>query len=304
MTPERKEEFNQAFACLASELEIEQYRLWSRRELFELSLGRVYWKLWSRQDAIDPEWIEDPRGQYQRIDGWPEQHADRSDPMIRLGKWTRRAVLWAAWHYDAAQHVIDWLHVAVEEAHPWLSNLDALGRPKKLMKCGSLEQLVTEADKAMRRRRVSLDERARSLGMDDESFEMDLGAGHTLVRLLSPAALDVESARMKHCIGHGAYDERLTSPDYEYYSIRDADGRPQATLELRRARILDGLAWTIRQFRAASNARPDEYLADLIEPVCGERGWWGLGFVEQSTPGYGPEAAVILRDLPPPPRRP
>ncbi len=62
-----------------------------------------------------------------------------------------------------------------------------------------------------------------------------------LVRLLSPEALDYESERMEHCVGHGSYDKDVTEGKSAIYSLRDLtdDGEwlPHATIEYKDGEI-------------------------------------------------------------------
>jgi hypothetical protein len=196
------------------------------------------------------------------------------------------------WHSIDAWHVADWLITAVADGQPWVTNVDDNGYPKKLMKCGSLDRLVHEATKGLRQRNI----RDSVLSCDDESFVFALGAGHTLVRLLSRAALRKEGLVMHHCIGRGAYDDLLDDPEIGFFSVRNMDGKPLATLEVR-----DGY---VRQFRGPANATPA--VKELVAPALDAFGWqdWRDRPRPTQEQDYGPEAAVILRDLPPGRRRP
>lgn len=49
---------------------------------------------------------------------------------------------------DAIHHIVDWLTSAVMDKDEWLQRVDQKGRPMKLAKMHSIEQLVGEADKA------------------------------------------------------------------------------------------------------------------------------------------------------------
>ena len=62
---------------------------------------------------------------------------------------------------------------------------------------------------------------------------MDLGDGFKAVRLLTPEALDKESDYMGHCVGQGGYDRLVSGDRIWIVSIRDKDGEPHATLEIR-----------------------------------------------------------------------
>lgn len=227
-------------------------------DLFAMSVGRAYWKYWQEFDRRDDEIVVDGHGQVHQTDGWPEAGGSQLDIWRR--KWSRRAALFTSWHYDDIHHVLDWIIAAAQEPAPWIANVDKKGRPKKLMKCGDMTRLVHEADKGMRRQNASLSEKAAQLGIDDELFLFDLGAGYTLVRLLSTRALDIESARMHHCIGHGAYDQYLASDDIQLFSIRDQVGEPKATLEVMNYEGRDYLI----HFFGPWNCKPEDHLNDLI----------------------------------------
>lgn len=144
------------------------------------------------------------------------------------------------------QHVVDWLKSSIRDEAPWLANVDEQGRPRKIMKAGSLEALCREADKQMRRKlNVHPGDK---LGSDDvETFSDDGGEFH-LVQLKTSAALKSESIAMRHCVGHGAYDEHLETDDYHLLSLRDKSGRPHMTIELR--------AGVILQSRGKANSKP------------------------------------------------
>ncbi len=48
-------------------------------------------------------------------------------------------------------HIADWLKASVVNAAPWLDKKDDKGRPKKLLKFGTVDAIFHEAEKAMRR---------------------------------------------------------------------------------------------------------------------------------------------------------
>lgn len=279
-------EYREAVFHLICELDLPDRVLLPIRNLVGCSLGRIFWLDWLKQDSIDPQWMptpgDHPDPEWHRIDGWPEN----GDGHI-YRKWRRRAHLWMQWHSVDAWHVCDWLITAATDAHPWLANVDDSGFPKKLIKCGSLERLVHEASKGLRQRNV----RDIVLGPEDETLVYDLGAGHMLVQLLSRAALRKEGLRMRHCIGSGGYDELLEDPDAGMYSVRDQNGKPMATLELR-----DGF---VRQFRGPTNAEPSSAVKDLVAGAEAAFGWrkWSERKADDDQ-DYGDEALVVLRDPP------
>ncbi|MCZ7860907.1 PcfJ domain-containing protein [Agrobacterium salinitolerans] len=126
------------------------------------------------------------------------------------------------------RHISDWLAAAIAVDAPWLKNVDAHGRPKKLMKFSTIAQITAEANKAMRFANSQL----KTTRVADEKVYMNLDDGYCLVRLLGPHSLDRESAAMQHCIGNGAYDTHLLSGKRMYLSLRDPSGNPHATLEI------------------------------------------------------------------------
>lgn len=146
---------------------------------------------------------------------------------------------------DMVGHIVDWLKVAVLENASWLGKTDGHGRPKKLLKFGTLEAIHAEADRWMRRRQAS---RAALLVEGDEETYFDLGDGWSMVRLLTAAALDRETTIMQHCIGHGSYDGRLSEGGTLFLSLRDPYGMPHATLEINNGAVI--------QFQGKQNRRP------------------------------------------------
>lgn len=151
-------------------------------------------------------------------------------------------------------HIADWLRAAIVNDDPWLQRLDEYGRPKKLMKFSTIDDIVKEADKKM----LKAANRYGNLALveGDESHFCELDDGYRMIRLLTPSALDRESAEMQHCIGNGSYDERLRHPSFLYLSLRDASGKPHATLEL--------YGHDIQQMQGKQNELPARKYLDKI----------------------------------------
>ena len=181
---------------------------------------------------------------------------------------------------DDLDHIIDWLKASVLASAPWLRNTDAEGRPRKLLKCRSYADLIREADKAMDRVNA---QRAKALGPDDEEHVADLAEGFKLVRLLTPAALDLESSRMRHCVGHGSYDGGVEDGSIEIYSLRDPLDRPVVTIEIDVDTVNlepDGvLSAGVRTYRDVSqvqgrrNEEPDPAHLAILKPFVFASGW-------------------------------
>lgn len=143
------------------------------------------------------------------------------------------------------------------DARSYFTYVDEKGRPKKLLKFGTLEAIVAGADKAMRRHNQNA--RRSELAGDAEIAYMDLADGYRLVRLMSTEALDAESLEMQHCICHGGYDDKLADPSVVFLSLRDATNKAHATLE-----IENGI---IRQLSGKQNAYPDPKYLRLLHPL-------------------------------------
>jgi predicted RNA-binding protein len=164
-------------------------------------------------------------------------------------------------HAQSVDHVRDWLKSSILNDVPWLENVDAQGCPKKLMKCHSLDALVREADKDMlkqAKRLVSV-----KLVEGDEAVEFECAGGWKIVRLLTPAALDRESGVMQHCIGNGAYDDRVVDDQFRYLSLRDPAGKPHGTMELCGDSLL--------QFQGKQNVKPLEKYVRTALPFLRKR---------------------------------
>lgn len=165
---------------------------------------------------------------------------------------------WRSHCTDAqAKHIADWLIADVNQDAPWLKNVDALGRNKKMLKFYDVAGIVREADKIMIIQSQKLG-KVKLVSGDEEFFD-DLSDGFYLVQLLTPAALDRESNIMQHCVGQGAYDNELPKKGFKILSMRDQYGKPHATLE-----INDDTS--IYQIQGKQNKAPRrDYLDNLIE---------------------------------------
>lgn len=192
---------------------------------------------------------------------------------IVLETWKARIEAWTRVNEYELICIVDWLVASCAQPLPWIENLDELGRPKKLMKCGGLSDLAYEANKWAFRRDAALSN--IRLGPHDERHEMDLGGGLTLVRMMTPAALDVEGARMQHCIGKGGYDIRLHD-DYgcRYYSVRSADGEPVATIEVCDEYVEDVSRGVIRQLQGPRNSHPDPVVVARVVEAMPDMNWF------------------------------
>ena len=163
---------------------------------------------------------------------------------------------------ERLRHIADWLRAALVNDEPWLKNVDEHSRPKKLLKFGSIAAVAREADKAMLKAAQRL-KGVKLVEGDEELVEM-LEDGYYVLRLLTPAALDRESAQMQHCIGNGAYDDSLKHKNRQYLSLRDPQGKAHATIEVRNGRII--------QLQGKQNAPPITKYLDALSPYIRSSG--------------------------------
>jgi hypothetical protein len=171
---------------------------------------------------------------------------------------------------NVAQHISDWITVAIRNKAPWLDRANSNGIPLKLAKCQTLGMLTKEANKAMRLALQRCDFATPIAG--EEEVVTHLAAGYTLVRLRTDTALKREGFMMQHCIGLGAYDRALTMLGVEFLSLRDRMGKAHITVEVVNDKIL--------QLKGKQNRSPRPEYLDLILPGLRDR---NLGMDEQKT---------------------
>jgi len=191
-------------------------------ELLRCALLRPLCKELSRQER--PDDLERVTALPKGAPGWLRESFNQDIPVYGFAP---RAEM-----REGIAHVADWLAAALVNKEEWLNDLDERGRPKKLGKLGSLDRAVKEADRAML---LAVQKGAAQLYEDEEGHEQTetvFEGGYRMVRLLSPSALDKESAAMGHCIGAGGYDGRVRAGTHAYYSLRDPFGKSHATLEV------------------------------------------------------------------------
>ncbi|MGO7115597.1 PcfJ domain-containing protein [Rhizobium johnstonii] len=260
------QELRAARLALARELDVDRHNAFNFHELFFDSVARVYVNWWLKED-VDNGVIYDV-GADVRVDGW-QYGGDQSQEAVLKRKWEARAMVFVVLHRDDIRHVVDWLEVSAAEMHPWTQRRDGAGHVPKLMKASTIRDLAREADKWLRQAPAVAAELEPYDPSEHELPFHDLGAGYTLVRLLTARALDQETAVLRHCVGHGAYDELVSTGRAEIYSVRAPNGTPEATVEIR----VDGDNRYLTQFRAAKNAKPERHVRDLVVGAMADLGW-------------------------------
>jgi hypothetical protein len=157
----------------------------------------------------------------------------------------------------------DWLEVAILHKEDWLLKVDEHGRPKKLLKFTDLEGVLKEANKAMIKRAMQMP--VIKIDEGEEVLEQVLDAGWYMVRLLTPRALDNESAAMQHCVGHGTYDVRVLTGQVVILSLRDPHNKPHVTIEI------DTRSNSVVQIRGKQNERPKAEYARRVRQFIRDR---------------------------------
>lgn len=186
---------------------------------------------------------------------------------------------------QSINHIIDWLVAARMRNEEWLSRVDSEGRPKKLMKLGTIPQIVAEANKALRKR---LNDGADLVSSEGAELVHDCGDGYGIFKLTTASALDHEGFEMGHCVGQGAYDHGVADGRIAIFSVRDRFGRSHATIEV------DLVGQEVNQIKGKQNELPKaEYLRRLI-------GWldpaWSIG--KEDLPfGFAVDRSGRLVDL-------
>jgi hypothetical protein len=180
---------------------------------------------------------------------------------------------------DQVRHIYDWLKAEVLNGAEWLSNCDEKGRPRKLLKFGSVAQIVQEADQAMEKANQGTGK--VSLIEGDEVLIAELEDGYSLVRMLTPAALDRESQVMQHCIGNGGYDDELTKEWARFLSLRDASGNPHVTMDI----SINDDRMNINQIKGKQNAVPIAKYLSILRPWFAEM---------KATLTYMPERGLMV----------
>jgi hypothetical protein len=157
--------------------------------------------------------------------------------------------------FDQVSHVADWLVAARVNNEPWLMRVNPDGVPLKLAKMATFQQIVGEADKAMRKKN-SRGFSGSAVGQVVHRFANDW----TMVRLTTEEELDAESSIMQHCVGHGGYDTAAQSGKTGIYSLRDPRGKAHATIEI------DHSNDSVEQVKGKQNRVPKrEYFAMVAE---------------------------------------
>lgn len=135
-----------------------------------------------------------------------------------------------------------WLEASVKTGAEWLTKHnrnDPQRRPSRLLGFQNFDDLYALAEQELKR----IDGLRRKMFEDlDDSAEvkeiLPLQDGMRWVKLLTKIALQREGCLMNHCAGDAATVRGLNDPRRSYYSLRDAQNAPQATMELANNKIM------------------------------------------------------------------
>lgn len=195
-------------------------------------------------------------------------------PEWLVQKWNEKAALHQFVPDQAlgiqVEKVKNWLQQAIVRGEEWLKRTDEKGRPLKLLKIGSVEQVLREVEK--HERKIHQDASARNdsdFFFEKEILDCDIQIvmrfpdGYRFVQLLTAEALDRETVQMQHCLGNGWYDSTLKTTDPNsslvVYSLRDAHNKPHMTIEI------DTVYKTVMQCKGKQNKWPSRQYIPYLE---------------------------------------
>jgi hypothetical protein len=168
-------------------------------------------------------------------------------------------------------YIVGWLEDAILNDMAWTHEVDAQGRPYKLLQLSSFNHADRVMNKDLRqiadkKRKVA----ERAFLKDDltHDFEkvMAFDNGFYIVKLKTEKALKLEGAYLEHCIGDGEYNAWLDSHDVHFYSLRDRNNLPCVSMCVEKDR------YQMTQVRGRRNAYPKgkfiAYIATFCDQIC------------------------------------
>lgn len=183
------------------------------------------------------------------------------------GPWHRFAPKKGTGYPHWITEIAEWVQYAIACDEPWIHELNPKGIPFKLLSFSSLDEAIEEKKKDVARISARLRREARlRLPHDDQGDTrqiMIFDDGFKIVRLVAERALDRESAFLEHCIGDGQYDDDLFGTNIFFYSLRDEEDIPCATMSV------DSKDHWILQIAGRRNVFPEKYY-DYLASFCHE----------------------------------
>lgn len=162
-----------------------------------------------------------------------------------------------------------WIQYAIDCEADWLKKTDDRGRPLKLLKLSSFDQLRNEGKEDRNRLQDQQRQKGRQkLHKEEEGKDyktiMTFDDGFAFVRLMTARALDRESAFLEHCIGDNTYDHTLDNGSYYCYSLRTPDNLPCMTI------CIDQTNHSIYDMSGKRNQIPNSRYMPYIATFCSE----------------------------------
>lgn len=115
---------------------------------------------------------------------------------------------------------------------------------------------------AISSKKVRKNEEFYKKSLEGTKFIMELPNNTFAYQLLTSNALDFESDNMGHCVGRGYYDRDVENGTTKIYSIRDENGEPHVTFEVRKD--FDGND-VVYQCKGKQNQAPVQKYMDAVQ---------------------------------------
>lgn len=164
----------------------------------------------------------------------------------------RRRTLW-----KAVENIVDWFNANWTADDPRLRRLDRM----------SFQEAVKQASAW----KAKVDENPWAFTSDAKRVKtmMEFPNGWRIVKIISDIGLSREGALVGHCVGGSTYQQKLKSGAGEYYSLRDPENMPHATIEVN----VRGDQRTNGQIKGKQNTVPVPEYRKMIRAFFKAQGW-------------------------------
>jgi PcfJ-like protein len=165
------------------------------------------------------------------------------------------------------ERIARWLSDAIERKESWIGRTDKSGRVTRFLRIKTLADalaLCEEDEERLRRARVKKHDLAEGNSPRHVSVTRRFEDGSFAVELKTASALRWEGRQMRHCLGNARYASRMRA-GVEFFSLRDANGRPHVTLEVVDDRVI--------QCRGRANSNPFPSYGKKLEWLGAAMGW-------------------------------
>jgi hypothetical protein len=136
-----------------------------------------------------------------------------------------------------------WLREAIRRSDSWIHEVDGNGRLGRLKGLKRVDQVLELAGADLARyERLDREDAVRIQETTEVTEALQLPGGRKWVQLRTHEAFAREGARMRNCLGVGAYYRNHVNEYAQYYSLRDHRGQPRVTVEVRQGLLTQALA--------------------------------------------------------------